>query len=161
MLGTMDVCTRHFILGPAMIPRMNMKRLLLAFVVAYVVLFATDFLIHHVWLGPDYAATQQIWRPEADMKGRMMWMIGGQVLMVIAFVLLWTRWADTARVSCAFGFGLLMGAFSGVWAIVLYVILPMPGALAAKWFFAGIVQCILIALVTFFVYKPAPTSPGA
>jgi hypothetical protein len=140
------------------IARMNMKRLIFAFVAAYVVLFLTDFLIHHLWLAADYAATQQIWRPESEMRNHMLWMIGAQVVMVITFVLLWTRWADTASLGCAIGFGLLMGAFSGVWAIVLYVILPMPGALAAKWFFSGIAQSILLALVTFFVYKPAPRS---
>jgi hypothetical protein len=137
---------------------MNMKRLLLAIVAVYVVLFATDFLIHHFWLGPDYQATQQIWRPESETRGMMAWLIGAQVLMVITFVLLWTRWADTARLGCAFGFGLLMGGFSGVWPMILYVVLPMPGALAAKWFFAGIAQSILLALVTFWVYKPAMPS---
>jgi len=29
----------------------------------------------------------------------------------------------------------------------------MPGSIAAKWFFAGIAQTILLGLVTFFVYK--------
>ena len=51
-----------------------------------------------------------------------------------------------------------MGMFSGVWAIVLYVILPMPGSIACKWFCAGIVQCILLGLVAFYVYKPAPSA---
>ncbi len=134
---------------------MNIKRLLLAIVAGYIVIFASDFLIHHIWLAPDYAATQQIWRAESAMKGMMAWMIGAQVLMVVTFVLLWTRWASTARLGCAIGFGFLMGAFSGVWPIILYVVLPMPGALAAKWFFAGIVQCILLGLVTFYIYKPA------
>jgi hypothetical protein len=140
---------------------MNMKRLFLAIVVGYVVVFATDLLVHHVWLAADYAATQQIWRPESGMQTLMAWMIGAQILTVVTFVLLWTRWANTARLSCAIGFGFLMGTFSGAWPTTLYVVLPMPGALAAKWFVAGIVQCILLALVTFYVYKPAPSSPEA
>ena len=137
---------------------MNMKRLLLAIVVGYVVLFATDFLIHHIWLAAGYKATEQIWRPESEMKAAGIWFICAQALTIVTFVLLWTRWADTARLGCAFGFGLLMGAFSGAWPIVLYAILPIPGALAAKWFCAGIVQCILLGIVTFYVYKPAATS---
>jgi hypothetical protein len=47
-----------------------------------------------------------------------------------------------------------MGLFSGVWAIIMYVVVPMPGAIAAKWFFAGIAQTILLGLITFFVYEP-------
>ncbi|MEY2541359.1 MAG: hypothetical protein QOI22_961 [Verrucomicrobiota bacterium] len=139
---------------------MNIPRLILAIVVGFVVIFLTDWLIHGVWMKADYQATQQIWRPEPEMAARMAWMLSAQLLTVIAFVLLWTRWADTARVGCAVGFGFLMGTFSGVWTIVLYVILPMPGSIAAKWFFAGIVQCILLGLATFFVYKPKQPSAG-
>lgn len=138
---------------------MNIPRLFLAIVVGFVVIFLTDWLIHGVWMMADYHATQQIWRPDPEMAARMTWMFAAQLLMVVTFVLLWTRWANTAQLGCAVGFGFLMGMFSGVWAIVLYVILPMPGSIAAKWFFAGIVQCIILGLATYYVYKPlAPES---
>jgi hypothetical protein len=92
---------------------MNIKRLILAIIAGYVVIFATDFLIHHVWMKPDYEATQQVWRAELEMKSMMGWFIGAQIVTVITFVLLWTRWADSAQLGCAVGFGFLMGAFSG------------------------------------------------
>jgi hypothetical protein len=137
---------------------MNIPRLIFAIVAGFIVIFASDILIHGFWMKPDYQATQQLWRPEGEMQSYMVWMLSAQLLTVITFVLLWTRWAPTAQFGCAIGFGFLMGAFSGVWAIVLYVILPMPGSIAAKWFCAGIVQCILLGIVTFYVYKPAPSA---
>jgi hypothetical protein len=140
---------------------MNIKRLVLAIAIAFVLLWGTDFLIHGIWMMPDYRGTQSLWRSDAEMGSHLGWMLCAQLLFAITFVLLWTRWADTARLSCAFGFGLLMGLFSGVWAIIMYVVIPMPCSIACKWFFAGIVQSILIALVTFYVYKPkASASAG-
>ncbi len=133
---------------------MNIKRLLIAIVVAFVVLWGTDFLIHGIWMKADYLATQSLWRPEGEMTSYMAWMLGAQLLFAITFVMIWTRWADTARLMCAIVFGFLMGIFSGAWAIIMYVVIPMPGSIAAKWFFAGIAQAILIGLVTFYVYKP-------
>ncbi len=135
---------------------MNTKRLILAIVVAFVVLWVTDFLIHGVWMTPDYRATQQLWRTDAEMQSHMTWMLGAQLLFVVTFVILWAKGfaSPTAKVSCALGYGLLMGLFSGVWAIIMYVVVPMPCSIAAKWFFAGIAQTILLGLVTFFVYKP-------
>lgn len=135
---------------------MNIKRLLLAIVAGYVVLFVTDMLIHEMWMRPDYEATQQLWRPKSEMGSYMGWMIGAQLLMVITFVILWAKGfaGRTNNIMCAIGYGLLMGLFSGVWSIVLYVILPMPCAIACKWFFAGIAQCILLGIVTLYVYKP-------
>jgi len=136
---------------------MNIKRLILAIVVAFVVLWGTDFLIHGIWMMPDYRATQSLWRPEAEMGSYMGWMLCAQLLFVITFVLVWAKGfaSSTNRISCAIGYGLLMGLFSGVWAIIMYVVVPMPCSIAAKWFFAGIGQTILLALVTFWIYKPS------
>jgi len=90
---------------------MNIKRLILAIVVAFIVLWVTDFLIHGIWMMPDYRATQSLWRPDPDMKSHMGWMLGAQLLFAITFVLLWTRWAETARLGCAIVYGLLVGVF--------------------------------------------------
>ncbi len=99
---------------------MNTKRLILAVVVAFVVLWVTDFLIHGVWITPDYRATQQLWRTDAEMQSHMAWMLGAQFLFVITFVILWAKGfaSHTRNVGCAVGYGLLMGLFSGVWAII-------------------------------------------
>jgi hypothetical protein len=136
---------------------MNMKRLILAIVVAFVVLWVTDFLIHGVWMMPDYRATQSLWRPEAEMGSNMAWMLCAQLLFVITFVLVWAKGfaSSTTKISWAIGYGVLMGLFSGAWAIIMYVVVPMPCLIATKWFFAGIVQTILLALVTFWIYKPS------
>ena len=136
---------------------MNIKRLILAIVVAFIVLWVTDFLIHGVWMMPDYRTTQQLWRTDAEMMSRMGWMLGAQLLFVITFVIVWAKgFAErTSNISCAFGYGLLMGLFSGVWALIMYVVVPMPGSIAAKWFFAGIAQAMLLGLITFWIYKPS------
>ncbi len=89
---------------------MNTKRLILAIVVAFVVLWVTDFLIHGVWMVPDYRGTQQLWRTDAAMGSRISWMLGAQLLFAITFVLLWTRWAETARLGCAIGYGFFNGS---------------------------------------------------
>jgi hypothetical protein len=136
---------------------MNIKRLILAIVVAFVVLWVTDFLIHGLWMKPDYRATQSLWRPETEMGSYLGWMLCAQLLFVITLVLVWAKGfaRSTTKISCAIGYGLLMGLFSGVWAIIMYVVVPMPCSIAMKWFFAGIVQTILLALVTFWIYKPS------
>ena len=140
---------------------MNIKRLILAIVVAFIVLWVTDFLIHGIWMMPDYRATQSLWRPDADMKSHMGWMLGAQLLFAITFVLLWTRWAETARLGCAIGYGLLMGLFSGVWAIIMYVVIPMPCSIACKWFFAGIAQSSSASLRFTFTSQRVPRlNPG-
>jgi hypothetical protein len=95
-------------------PKMNIKRLILAIVVAFVVLWVTDCLIHGLWMKPDYRATQSLWRPETEMGSYMGWMLCAQLLFVITLVLVWAKGfaRSTTKISCAIGYGLLMGLFS-------------------------------------------------
>ena len=138
---------------------MNFKRLVLAIVVAFVFVFATDFLIHAIWLRPDYQATKELWRPEAEMNARFPWMLGAQFLFALTFVLLWAAgFAARGSVGLACAFGLLTGLLVQVTTIITFVVTPLPAELALKWFLSGVAQAILLGVLTFFVYKPlAPT----
>ena len=140
---------------------MNIPRLLLAIVVAFVVIFATDFLIHGIWLKPDYDATKAIWRPEGEMHSYFQLMMLAQILCATAFMIIWAQGFAGHSVACGIQFGIVMGIFQQVWAIVDYVVLPMPGELAVKWYFSGLVQAALIGIVAALVYKPrAATMQG-
>src|ERR1700704_306575 len=137
---------------------MNIKRLALAILAGWVAIFATDFLIHHLWLGPLYEATKPLWRPEDEMHTRICWMFLAQFLIVATFVIVWAKGFAGRSIGAGISFGLLMGVFQQTWAIILFVVLPMPGELAVKWFFGGRAQAVLLGIVTSLVYKPAPSS---
>jgi tryptophan-rich sensory protein len=137
---------------------MNIKRLILAIIAGWVVIFATDFLIHNLWLGPVYEATKPLWRPEGEMHTHICWMFLAQFLIVATFVIVWAKGFAGGSMGAAVTFGLLMGVFQQTWAIILFVVLPMPGELAVKWFVGGLVQAVLLGIVTSLVYKPAPSS---
>ena len=133
---------------------MNMKRLLLAIVVAFVIVFGTDFLIHGFWLNSDYEATKQLWRPESEMQTHFHWMLIAQFLCAVTFVIIWAKGFAGRDLATGITFGLLMGLFQGIWAIINHVVMPVPGALATKWLLAGVVQCVLLGIVTALIYKP-------
>ena len=136
---------------------MNIKRLIFAIIAGWVVIFATDFLIHNLWLGPLYQATKPLWRPETEMHTHICWMFFAQFLIVATFVIVWAKGFAGRSIGAAISFGLLMGVFQQTWAIILFVVMPLPGELAVKWFIGGLVQAVLLGIVTSLVYKPAPT----
>lgn len=141
---------------------MNFKRLVLAIVVAFIFIFATDFLIHAVWLKPDYVATKELWRPEAEMNARFPWMLAAQLIAAITFVLIWALGlAARGSFALAGAYGFLIGLAVQVATIVTYVVSPFPPELALKWFSSGLGQSIALGAVTFLVYKPSPAGPRA
>lgn len=141
---------------------MNITRLVIAIVVGFIVVFATDFLIHAVWLQSDYTATKELWRPEAEMNARFPWMLVGQLLATITFVFIWALgFAARGTFALACVYGLLAGLMVQATTIITYVVSPFPPDLALKWFGSGLVQTVLLGIVTFLVYKPAPAPARA
>ena len=141
---------------------MNPKRLVLAIVAVFLAVWATDFLIHGVWLSGTYGATLSLWRPDKEMQGHMGWLMLGQFLAAATFVVLWARgFAEKACIVCAVMFGLFMGLFHQSTTLITYAVQPMPGDLMLKWFLAGTAQSVLLGLLVFFVYKPVPKANGA
>jgi hypothetical protein len=133
---------------------MNPKRLAAAIVAVFITVSIADFLIHGVWLKNDYASTASLWRPGTEMQAHMGWLMLGQLLCSVAFTLLWAKgFAENARSFCAVMFGLCTGIFAGANTLATYAVQPLPGSLAAKWFFASIAECVLVAFVLLFVYK--------
>jgi hypothetical protein len=137
-----------------------MKRLVLAIVATFAAIFVTDFLIHGFWLNPDYEATKSLWRPETEMHAHFTWMLIAQFLCAATFVIIWAKGFAGRDVATGINFGLLMGLFQQMWVIINYVVMPIPGALAMKWFFSGLAQAVLIGIITALLYKPdQPSAP--
>lgn len=133
---------------------MNIKRLLLAMTAAFAITYATDFLVHGVWLNPDYLAAKSLWRPPDEMRTFQHWVFLAQLICVVTFVIIWAKGFAGRDIATGIFFGLLMGMSQQVWTIVNYVAMPVPGALAAKWFVAGVLQSILLGIATALIYKP-------
>jgi hypothetical protein len=135
----------------------NPKRLILAILAMFAFVWHSDGLIHGVWLKNDYAAAMGLWRPEADMQAHLGWMMLGQLLATVAFVMLYAKgFAAMNCLRCACLFGLFMALFSQANTLITYAVQPIAGSLAAKWFIAAVGQGVLLGLIVFFVYKPKP-----
>src|SRR4051794_8287379 len=99
---------------------MNIKRLFLAIIVGWAMIFGTDTLIHGLWLGPLYHATQALWRPETEMTPYIPWMFFAQFLVAATFVVVWAKGFAGRGAGEGVIFGLLLGIFQQTWAIILY-----------------------------------------
>src|SRR5258708_33110771 len=131
--------------------RMNSKRLIIAIFTAFVFLFGSNFLIHGLWLRPDYMATMSLWRSEAERNVRFAWMLSGQLLMAATFVVLWAAgFAGRGGVKCACACGLVLGLLWPATTLITYVVTPLPGEIAFKWFFSGLAQAVGLPLISLF-----------
>ena len=134
---------------------MNPKRLILAVVVVFAGLWVTSFLIHGIWLNSIYKETMSLWRSEAEMTSHMAWMLLGQFLWSLAFVLIWSKaFPAVASLGGSCLYGVTMGAFMEANSLIMYAVQPLPGYLVAKWVAAGLAQGALLGILVYLVAKP-------
>jgi hypothetical protein len=68
-----------------------MKKLVLAIIVAYIVLMGTNYLVHSVWLMPDYDAIAASHRNAEGIMHRFWAMALGQFFFAAMFAYIYTR----------------------------------------------------------------------
>jgi len=140
---------------------MNLKSLLITIVVAFVTVWATDFLIHAVWLGQRYGETKELWRSEEEMMKNMHFMFLGQFLVGTAFTLLFASFVAVKRcLKATLTFAGLIGIMSSAAQLIMFAVQPLPGDLVVKWCIAYLVQALLLGVIVHQVYKPLNTPPA-
>ena len=137
---------------------MNLRKGWLAVVGAFAVIFATEFVIHHVWLSDFYKAHAEWWRPEAQMQSFMHFMVLAQLAMAVLLTVVYTKGYEAGKGGVAQGarFGLLIGFLLLLPnSLMSYCIYPYPMSLIVSWFVGGLVEIVLAGMVIGALYKPA------
>ena len=141
---------------------MNLKRLALAAVGAFVVIFATEFVLHHLCLGEFYKAHAAWWRPEAQMQSMMHLMFLAQAVLAVLLPVVYAKGYEAGKNGLLQGlrFGLLMGLVGMVpYSLSNYVVYPYPSSLIISWFVGGMVEFLLAGLVIGVLYQPRSSGP--
>ncbi|MGO9641488.1 MAG: hypothetical protein ACLP1Y_09320 [Candidatus Acidiferrales bacterium] len=132
-----------------------MKKLILAIVVGYIVLMGTNYLIHDIWLMPDYNAIPSSHRPAAAIMQRFWAMAIGQFLYAALFAYIYRRGAEKKPwVGQGIRYAIVMTLFTVIpYSLSEYDIYNIPHHLAMKWIAGGFVQLILLGLIVAGICK--------
>jgi len=131
-----------------------------AIVASFVLLSLGGFLIHNVWLMPDYQAHSDLWRAPNAMQHRLPHIYIANLLYSIAAVLIYVRGVESKPwIGQGIRFGILVALLSAIPnSLVQYVVYPLPHELVLKWIIAGTGLGIIVALVIAFICQPKAAS---
>ncbi len=140
---------------------METKKIALAVVVTYIIMWVSGFLIHGLWLAPTYKALQNqgvSFRPQEAFAHKIWLIWAGDLLYTILFVWIYTRGVENKPwVGQGTRYGILMTLFTVVPpAINEYVVYPLPYTLAIKWMIGGLVALIVMGLATAGICQKSP-----
>ena len=136
---------------------MNTKKLLITFVVVYVLLEVMSYLIHGVILSSTYMSEEvkTAFRPETEMNSNMWIVFVTDLIWSFFFVFFFAKGYEGRGIMEGLRFGFYIGLF---WALVssyqTYAFVPMPYSLALKWFIWGMIEMLILGVVAAVLYKP-------
>jgi hypothetical protein len=122
-----------------------MKKVLIGFVVTFILLEVLDILVHGVILMSAYQATQNVWRPDMMQK---MWILH-IVKIVAAFLItfIFSKGYEGKGMIEGMRFGLYIGVLMSMgMAYGTYAMIAIPYSLALQWFIYGVIEYIIVGI---------------
>jgi hypothetical protein len=132
-----------------------MKKLVLAIVATFILLMATNYLIHSVWLMPDYDAIPLSHRNPAGIERRFWSIVLGQAFFSVMFAYIYTRGRENKSwIEQGIRYGILVAMLTVIpTSLTEYAVYIVPYMLVIKWMVAGGIQLVLAGLVVAAIFK--------
>jgi len=135
-----------------------MKRFVLAFIAAYIFLFLWGWLLNGVLLKDVYAQTPNLWRTQSEMLSLFHWIIIGQALIVLAFVMIYASGFAGGGVAAGIRLGSLLEIAAIGMRMGVYVVQPFPGKLLVYASIGGLIEMVITGAIVGAIYKPPAAS---
>ena len=135
---------------------MNKKSWVTASIAVFVVVTILEFIYNSYCLKGIYAATANLWRPEADIMKLMPYYWAASFIASFFFVYIYTKGyeAKPNKIAEGFRFGATVGLFVNLpTATIVYATMPVPLNLPVDWFITGLAQYIVAGVVVGLIYK--------
>jgi hypothetical protein len=131
------------------------RKLLVAWLVVFVVWFFGSFLIHGMLLAADYAPHTGVFRPEEDSQKLFPLMLLAHVMLAGALVWIYSRGVETGPwLPQGLRFGLAIALLAVVPTYVIYyVVQPLSSALVVKQIVFDTILVLLLGALTAFLLQ--------
>jgi hypothetical protein len=135
-----------------------MKRFIFAFVAAYIFMFAWGWVLNGVVLKDVYAETPNIFRPQSEMMSLFHWILIGQAILILAFILIYASGFAGGGVMAGIRLGILLEIAAIGSRMAIYAVQPFPGKLLVYGSLSGLVEMVIVGAIVGALYKPSTSS---
>jgi hypothetical protein len=137
-----------------------MKKVLLGFIVVFVLMEIAAYIVDFLILGPTYESLKDLWRP--DMQSKMWIFHLVMIFQAFFFSFIFSKGYEGKGIAEGVRYGLYIGIWMSVaMAYGTYAMIAIPYSLALQWFIYGVIEYVIygIALALVFRKKAQPVTP--
>jgi hypothetical protein len=136
---------------------MNTKRCFLAFIAAFIFMFAFEFLWHGNLMKSAYMEAASLWRPEADFSSYFPFLLLGQAIIAFFFVAIYCRGFTGSGVAGGVRLGILLALMHVGASLIQYAVQPLTTKIIAMWAVGGLIEFAILGAIVGAIYKPNTT----
>ena len=127
------------------------KKLWLGVLAVFVVIAAWETIVIMVLLSAAYHATASLWRPEAEMKIWLFYVV--YLFVAFFFTLIFSKGYEGKGGAEGLRYGFYVGMMMAVpMAYGTYGSMPIPYSLALQWFLYGLIEYVLCGMAVALVF---------
>jgi len=136
---------------------MNVKRVVVAAVVAWVISIPCGFLVQEVILKGLFAANAAAFRPEPEMMAKVPFGIAATLLGFLAFAYIYAKGYEGGNgIAEGVRFGLVAGTLVNAFGVIwFWVMFPIDSTLGVAMLIDGYIEPMLYGAIVGAIYKPA------
>lgn len=138
------------------------NKLWVGFIAVYVVLMATNFLIHEVILVPTYQTLVENGIMRGAEAGTMWIYFVTGLIVAFFFTLIYSKGHEGKGIGEGVRFGLYAGLFMATpFAYDNYASVIIPYSLALQWFIYMVIQYIILGIIVSMIYGKSQAAPAS
>ncbi len=127
------------------------KKFWLGWISVFVVMSVFEAIVNMVLLASIYQATASLWRPQAEMKIWLFYVV--YAFVSFFFTLIFSKGYEGKGIAEGIRYGIYMGMLMSVpMAYGTYAAMPIPYPLALQWFIYGLIEYVLAGIVLALIY---------
>jgi hypothetical protein len=127
------------------------KKVLIGFVVVFVLTFLLDYIVNMYVMMADYEATKQLWRAPEEMKIGVI--VVSQLFFAFFFTLIFSKGYEGKGIQEGVRYGVYVALMMAVPAAYMtYATMPVPYSLSLKWFLTALVQDMVYGIALALVF---------
>ena len=134
---------------------MNLKRGLLAFIAAFILIFLFEFVWHGMLMKNAYMETAGLWRSESEMQSRFGMLLLGQVVIAFAFTALYVTRIGTSGAASGACYGVMIGILVGGSEFIRFAVQPLTTTILWMSIFGALIELAIAGAIIGAIYRPS------
>ena len=137
---------------------MNLKRLFLAFLAAFVFIFLFGFVWYGHLMQNIHNEVPALWRTEADFGSHFPILILGHAVTALFLASIYARFVSTGGAICGMALGIMIAFLLIGGNLITFAVQPLTTKILCGWMVGNLLEFAIAGAIVGAIYKPSTSA---